>query len=52
MLHGPLAGHRALVEYLADIRRGEPPGRLPQRLREALPDAEARMVQHFRHWRG
>jgi hypothetical protein len=51
MLHGPLAAHRTLVEYLADIRRGEPPGRLPQRLRQSMPDLDARFVQHFRHWR-
>jgi hypothetical protein len=51
MLHGPLAAHRALVEYLADIYRGEPPGRLSQRLRRAMPDVDARVVQHFRHWR-
>jgi hypothetical protein len=51
MLHGPLAAHRALVEYLADIRRGQPPGKLSQRLRTAMPDVDTRMVQHFKRWR-
>jgi hypothetical protein len=51
MLHGPLPAHRALVEYLADIRRGEPPGKLSGRLRAAMPDVDQRVVQHFKHWR-
>ncbi len=51
MLHGPLPAHRALVQFLADIRRGEPPGRLSTRLRAAVPDLDVRMVQHFKHWR-
>lgn len=51
MLHGPMAAHRALVEYLADIRRGEEAGQLSTRLRRAMPDLEERMLQHFKHWR-
>lgn len=51
MLHGPLAAHRALVQFLADTRRGDPPGRLSTRLRSAVPDLDERMVQHFKHWR-
>jgi hypothetical protein len=51
MLHGPLAAHRALVHFLADIRRGEPPGPLSARLRAAVPNLDVRMVQHFKHWR-
>lgn len=51
MLHGPAAAHRALVEYLADIRRGEPPGPLSARLHAAVPQLEDRMIQHFKHWR-
>jgi len=51
MLHGPLAAHRALVQFLADIRRGEPPGRLSTRLHAAVPNLDVRMVQHFKHWR-
>jgi hypothetical protein len=51
MLHGPLAVHRALVEYLADIRGGNDPGSLSPRLRAAIPNLEQRMVEHFKHWR-
>jgi hypothetical protein len=51
MLHGPAAAHRALVEYLADIRRGEPPGPLSARLHASVPDLEERMITHFKHWR-
>ncbi len=50
MLHGPLPVHRALVRYLADIRRGNPPGKLSERLRLALPDLERQMVRHFKQW--
>ncbi|MEM9351855.1 MAG: twin-arginine translocation signal domain-containing protein [Planctomycetota bacterium] len=51
MLHGPVPAHRALVHYLADIQRGQPPGKLSERLREAVPQLEDRMTQHFRNWR-
>jgi hypothetical protein len=50
MLHGPLAVHRTLVDYLADIRRGNPPSALSERLRAAVPDLDQRMTEHFRHW--
>jgi hypothetical protein len=50
MLHGPLPVHRALVSFLADIRRGNPPGALSERLREAVPQLDERMVQHFKNW--
>ncbi|HYO24963.1 MAG TPA: hypothetical protein VEQ85_08435 [Lacipirellulaceae bacterium] len=51
MLHGPVAAHRALVQFVADIRRGTPPGALSARLHAAVPDLERRMVQHFKQWR-
>jgi hypothetical protein len=51
MLHGPLAAHRSLVQFLADVRRGNPPGRLSERLRANVPGLDARMVQHFKQWR-
>ena len=51
MLHGPEAAHHALVYFLADIYRGNPPGQLSTRLRQAVPDLETSMVQHFKHWR-
>ena len=51
MLHGPLAAHRALVGYLADIRRGKQTGMLSSRLRAEMPDLDERMVKHFKTWR-
>lgn len=50
MLHGPLPAHRELVHFLADIRRGNPPGMLSQRLRRTLPRLEDQFVMHFRSW--
>ncbi len=51
MLHGPVAAHRALVQYVAELRRGDPSGRLARRLREAVPNPDERMAQHFARWR-
>ena len=51
MLHGPLPAHHTLVRYLADIRRGNPPGQLSARLRSALPNLDRQMAEHFRQWR-
>ncbi len=51
MLHGPLPVHRALVHYLADIRRGNPPGQLSERLDREVPDLQRQMVMHFKQWR-
>ena len=51
MLHGPLPAHRALVHYLSDIRRGNPPGQLSERLRVALKNPEKEMIEHFKKWR-
>jgi hypothetical protein len=51
MLHGPVAAHRTLVQFVSDTHRGAPPGRLSQRLREAVPDLDDRMIQHFKQWR-
>jgi hypothetical protein len=50
MLHGPAPAHRALVDYLADVRRGHTPAPLSHRLRAVTPNVENRMVQHFQHW--
>ena len=50
-LHGPVAAHTALVQFLADIHRGNPPGLLSSRLAHAVPDIDRRFVQHFKHWR-
>ena len=50
MLHGPIAAHRVLVHYLADIRQNSPPGKLSRRLRQAVPQLDERMIQHFKYW--
>lgn len=51
MLHGPREAHRALVDFLAEIRRGDRPGPLSERLRAAVPELDERMILHFKHWR-
>jgi hypothetical protein len=51
MLHGSETGHHALVNYLADLRRGADAGNFSTRLDAALPDSAERFVQHFKHWR-
>ena len=51
MFHGPTGGHAALVQYLADVRRGAMAGRLSERLAGSVPDPPAQMVEHFKHWR-
>lgn len=51
MLHGPLPAHRALVHYLRDIHRGDPPGQLSDRLRAAVPQLDRQLVAHFKHWK-
>ena len=50
MLHGPRPASEALWSYLADIRRGEPPGLLSDRLEASLPGVEGRVATHFRGW--
>ena len=49
MLHGPPEAHQELVQFLADIRAGSPPGLLSDRLQRRLPDVERRWVQHFKN---
>jgi len=50
MLHGPRRAAEQLWAFLADIRRGEPPGALSDRLRLAAPRPEAQLATHFRQW--
>lgn len=50
MLHGPLAAHRELVHFLSDIRRGNPPGQLSERLKAKIPDLENQFIGHFKSW--
>ena len=51
MLHGPLPAHRALVHFLGDIRRGNPPGQLSEHMGRALSQPQQQMVQHFKQWK-
>lgn len=51
MLHGPIAAHRTLVDYVAQLGRGGPPAGLAARLRAATPELDARFIDHFKHWR-
>jgi hypothetical protein len=51
MLHGPLPAHRALVHFLGDIRRGNPPGQLSERLQVAMENPKKEMIHHFKKWR-
>lgn len=50
LLHGPRAATEQLWEYLAAIRRREPPGVMSERLELALSGANAGLVRHFRSW--
>ena len=50
MLHGPLLAHRALVHFLADIRHGNPPGVLSDRMVAHYPKPKQQLSQHFKNW--
>ena len=51
MLHGPPEVRQVLSDYLFDIQSGEVAGLLSERLAEAVPQAEIRLVEHIRNWR-
>ena len=51
MLHGPPEVRQVLSDYLVDIQSGEEAGLLSERLVEAMPQAEIRLVEHIRNWR-
>lgn len=51
MLHGPRAASEQLWGFLGDIRRGQPPGLLSDRLEAALPGVEGMLARHFQQWR-
>lgn len=50
MLHGPRHAAEQLWGFLSDIRRGEPPGALSDRLRAVAPRPKAQLATHFRQW--
>lgn len=50
LLHGPRAAAVELWGYLSDIRKGQPPGVMSQRLAAALPQPEQMLHRHFDQW--
>jgi hypothetical protein len=50
MIHGPPEAHKALVEYLGELRSGGEPGLLSVRLQQRLPEPEQRLAEHLRSW--
>lgn len=50
LLHGPQPATEQLWKYLGAIRRGEPPGKMSERLESALPRVDRMLVTHFRTW--
>lgn len=51
LLHGPAEAREELQLFLADIQALTPPGLLSRRLRQRLPDLDARLAAHFRNWK-
>jgi hypothetical protein len=52
MMHGPAPARDELIRYLADIRKGTPPGKLSDRMERVFPDPEAALAAHFKaFWR-
>lgn len=49
LLHGPPEAREELQAFLADIQALTPPGLLSQRLRQRLPDLDARFAEHVRN---
>ncbi|MFK7817719.1 MAG: DUF1570 domain-containing protein [Planctomycetaceae bacterium] len=45
------AGKKALIEYLAEIQKGNPPGAFSTFLEKRMPRTETKLVQHFRYFR-
>lgn len=45
------AAQTALVGYLAEIQKGNPPGAFSHYLTRRLPGSETKLVQHFRYFR-
>jgi hypothetical protein len=51
LMHGPQDARQVLSDYLFDIHSGNLAGRLSDRLRARVPDADAQLVAHLRKWR-
>lgn len=50
MLHGPQEAREELQRFLGDLQALTPPGVLSRRLRQRLPDLDARFASHCRRW--
>jgi hypothetical protein len=50
LLHGPLEGHDEMLAFLSDLRSTTAPRPLSHRLRERIPDLEAKFTAHFNTW--
>ncbi|HMP07648.1 MAG TPA: hypothetical protein PJ982_14960, partial [Lacipirellulaceae bacterium] len=51
MLHGPVAAHRELVRFVTGLQHGVDASPLSNRLVQAIPEMDLRMMQHFSRWR-
>ncbi|NLF70110.1 MAG: hypothetical protein GX575_13805 [Candidatus Anammoximicrobium sp.] len=51
LLHGPPEAREELRRFLADLQALTPPGLLSRRLRQRLPDLDARFAEHCRKWK-
>jgi hypothetical protein len=47
LLHGPREAHEELVNYIAEVRAGQPPEPMSRRLRRRLPDLDRRFAEHL-----
>jgi hypothetical protein len=50
MMHGPEAGHQALVHNIACYQQSTAPSKLSVELAAAVPNADEKMIEHFKHW--
>ncbi|WP_146401815.1 hypothetical protein [Pseudobythopirellula maris] len=50
MLHGPEPASRVLWDYLSAVRKMASPGKISERLAEAMPDVERQFIDHFKGW--
>jgi hypothetical protein len=51
MLHGPPEARETLLTYLDAIAANDPPGLFSEQLKLRVPDAEHRLVKHFKNWK-
>ena len=50
LLHESPESRKVLIDYLNDIKFGNPPGPFSDRVRNRIPNVEARMLAHFKNW--